>query len=134
MQRLRDGPRAQCEGTREREREKRETMALMQENEKLKSACRQSFGVDVKRGDGSGKRKGHQSTPPDCLGVPGERSILRREPETRQVGEGTKRAPRSSATITNKCHIIFEKFGAWNFRFNKPWLACLGPFFKFLCI
>lgn len=96
------------------EREKRETMALMQENEKLKSACRQSFGVDVKRGDGSGKRKGHQSTPPDCLGVPGERSILRWEPETRRVGEGTKTAPRSSATITNKCHIIFEKFGAWN--------------------
>lgn len=54
----------------EREREKRETMTLMWENdEKLKSegTRHQSFGVDVKRGDGSGKRKGHQSTPPDCL-------------------------------------------------------------------
>lgn len=52
------------------DRKKRETMMLMQENnEKLKSkgARHQSFRVDVKRGDGSSKRKGHQSTPPDCL-------------------------------------------------------------------
>lgn len=43
---------------------------MMQENDKelkREGARHQSFGVDVKRGDGSGKQKGHRSTPPDCL-------------------------------------------------------------------
>lgn len=88
-------------------------MKLMWEtDEKLKSKgphC-QSLRVDMKRGDRLGKRKGHQSTPPDCLRGPEREIDLAVRASRRQVREWNEDSPRYSTMISDKCHISCSHF------------------------
>lgn len=80
------------------------------ENLKSKGTRCQSFAPDLKRGDGSSERKGHQHLL-IALGVSGGRLISRRAAETRRVGERNEVGPEILAKITDECPIIFEKVG-----------------------